>query len=125
MNYDKRQCEEAIKARAKRHQAKVTNMDSQIAEFLRQSAVRSELLTRDENWDVYLTRIQEHVNRSMATLNSARLKLEDPTIWSTEELYRIKSVAIEAKAMINAFNIAISIPGEIIKERKKLTDDLK
>lgn len=89
-----------------------------VSELLRQAAVKSELLTGDDCWDTYMTRLQKEVEKCEQLLRQARAKLEQGDIWDAVELHRIKSVVIESKAMIAAFSIAMHYPKAIIDQHK-------
>ena len=89
---------------------------------LRQAAVKCNWLVKDSKWDTYLTWIQADVDELNAVIESARQKMEDPATVNHDDLMKAKSVLLEAKAMRQALNIAISYPTQIIKDGKDLKD---
>lgn len=123
MRYDKDDWRRVAEKKAQKYAVDTAAQD--FPEYLRQAAVRSELLTKDPHWDIYLTRIQENVNKLQVALAAAQAKLESPEIWDSTELHRIKAVALECRAMIRAFNIAISYPKAIIDAHRESTKEAK
>lgn len=120
MNYDKSQFKHLLDKLAS--EEKVRNSSHSLAahpELLRQAAVKSEALTKDSNWDTYLSRIQKDIESAENMLQQARAKLEDPKVVRYEELIQAKTVILESKAIINALNIAINYPVSIIQAHKK------
>lgn len=115
--YDKKLCRQVLI----KHKLESKTEVQHTAELLRQSAVKSEHLTNDELWDAYISRIQAQIEKLEAMRDQAREELESAGIWDSTELSRIKSVVLEAKAMIKAFNIAISYPKEIINAQLEST----
>lgn len=85
---------------------------------LRQAAVKSKWLLKDSKWDTYLTWIQADIDDLDAMMTSARLILEDPRVVNHDELMRAKNVLLEAKAMKQALNIAITYPSQMLKGKK-------
>lgn len=128
MNYDKAQFRELMESRDELNPQKQARKQpagaglSAYPELLRQAAVKSEALTRDENWNNYLSRIQKDIEGAESMLAQARATLEDPKVMAYEDLMRAKTVVLESKAIINALNIAISYPVHIIEAHKKQKD---
>lgn len=120
MPYDKDICNKV--AEKARNRAKKESVAAYSMEFLRQSAVQSEKLTQYEEWNKYLSYIQNSIDGLNTSIELARTKLEDPRVLDNKDLMAAKIVIIESQAMIKAFTIAINYPTEILKLHKSLED---
>lgn len=118
MNYDKKRVAEVLQRREKTNNREA--LLNATAELLRQSAVKSELLTQDPVWDLYLTRIQKDIDIAEDQLATLRAKLEDPEEFSTETLVKLKSTVLQKKATIEALSAAIQYPKVIMEAQKKV-----
>ena len=71
-------------------------------------------LTHDENWNRYLTYLQGMIERFTSSRDLAKAKLSDSVTWKHEELLKLKSDALVADAMIQAWQLAMDIPKAIM-----------
>ncbi len=71
-------------------------------------------VTRDENWNRYLSYLQGILETWTKARDAARMKLSSPAVWSHEELLKLKCDVLIAGATIEAFQLAIDLPKAIM-----------
>ncbi len=80
-----------------------------------QQAVRAEHLTGNEHWDAYLSFLQAAIDKTTNLLNAHGSILLDPQIVDQDEMLKAKIGRCEAQAAITAWETAMSLPGELMK----------
>ncbi len=83
-------------------------------EMLRRAEVGAKFLTNDENWDVYLSYIQNAIERTEAQLSAFKEGLCDPNITNTDEIMRIKIHAATCAGRIEAMKAMRALPKELM-----------
>jgi len=95
------------------------------SKLLKQAAIKSKWLLNDPKWDTYLTWIQADIEELKKIITASRDVLENPGIVNHDEIMKAKIVLLEAKAMLNAFSIAITYPSQIVEGKKDVEDRIK
>ena len=80
----------------------------------KQSAVRLEHITGDPVWDTYLSYLEAAIEGAQAQADQARRILEDSQIVDHDTILKAKVALNECKAMILAWETALSLPKDII-----------
>ena len=81
-----------------------------------QQAVRAEHLTGNEHWDAYLSFLQAAIERMTIVRDSHRAILLDPQNVDQDAMMKAKIGLCEAEAMMLAWETAMSLPGDLIRD---------
>ena len=96
----------------------------QIRSALAVAPIMEKLTTGNEQWDRYLTYLQGYIGQAEAARVSAQKKLNDPGLWDTEKMTKLKCDIIVADAMIEAFCAAMALPTSLINDAENAREIL-
>lgn len=82
-------------------------------------------LVRSDEWRRYLQILQGVKENAEAAKARALASLSAPGVWDHETLARLKSDALCAQAMIDAWTLAIELPASILDGGEKANEILK
>ena len=85
-------------------------------EWLAQAAVSAEQLMADPHWKVYQQYLAAAVGNTEQNADALRRKLASPLVVDHSEILITKIALAESEAMIRAWNVAISMPKEIMEK---------
>ncbi len=88
-------------------------------ELLRQAAVRAELLTGHSHWDSFLGYIQAAVEETELQRESLISAISDPLLVDRDTIMRMKIALAECKARIEAWQVVIELPKDLVKAGDK------
>ena len=83
-------------------------------EMLRRAEVGAKFLTSDQNWDTYLSYIQNAIERTEAQLSACKEGLCDPDMTNADEIMRIKIHAATCAGRIEAMKAMRALPKELM-----------
>lgn len=86
-----------------------------MARMLAGAAPVMEALTKDANWNRYLTMLQGVAERASAQAESAARKLTDPALWKHEEMLKLKADVLVGEAIVQTLQLAIGLPKAIME----------
>lgn len=98
---------------------KVPDDQRRRAKIVVQQGVNARLLTGNEHWDDYLSYLQAAIDRTMEALDSFDARLTDPSVTNPDELMKAKIGRCECKARIDAWETAMSLPGDLMESGGK------
>ena len=87
--------------------------------MLQRAAVEAKFLTGDHNWDVYLSYIQNAIERTEAQLSVFKDGLCDPDMTNADALMRIKIHAATCTGRIEAMEAMKALPVELMTAGEK------
>lgn len=85
--------------------------------FIEQAALASEHLTSDPVWNVFLQRVQAMVAQERATLAAMAEHIGLPNL-TAEQILQAQRHMVAAKSRIEAWEIILNLPKELIEARK-------
>jgi hypothetical protein len=85
-----------------------------LARLVQGAAVVADKLKRTEEWERYCTYLQGMANKMVGARDTARAKMNDPTVLAHADLLKLKFDAAEADAMVRAWTMAIELPAAIL-----------
>ena len=88
-----------------------------------QAAVSAELLTKDPNWDVYLSYLQHACELIQVGVDQRKAQLEDPRIVDQNTIMQLKISLADLNGQLLACQWAMELPSAI-KDTGKLARDL-
>ena len=101
-------------AKARKSDAPYTNLRQQIhPRFLEQAVVATKNLTGNNEWNVFLQRIQAMCDQERALLNTMADAISGPNL-TNEQISQGQRHMVAAKARIDAWEQVINLPKEIL-----------
>lgn len=83
-----------------------------------------ELLTGDENWDAYLRHVQSLIEQTDKVLNASKEKYFSDLALSDEERRKVFITILLLQERMNAMNLLIQIPKQIMESGKQALNEL-
>ncbi len=115
MSFDRSDWADVLAARGKdRARAERPNL-----ELLGQAEVRMSALTGDRHWDTYLSYIQSAIETTKLQRTQFETSLMDPDLMDSPEILRLKTHINRCSERIIAWESALSLPVDIIREGSK------
>jgi len=116
MQVDRSEWEELQRQEQAKNKRKGNGSDHlAVFEMLHQASVKQEQLTNDDNWNYYLTLIQEWINKTKQHAEDFRIMLESPDFVNADERKRLENHLLRCNERIVVLEATISLPNEIIK----------
>ncbi len=94
-------------------------------EMLHQAAVKSDLLTKDDGWDFYLTLIQSWIEKTELQKNQFKELSLSADIVNEDEQRRIKNYYLQCSERLVVLQEIITIPKQIVEQHEKIALNLK
>ena len=119
--------DEHKKLNIKRQAKSDTQDDIHKIKLAMQAAVSAELLTKDENWDVYLQSLQYAIEMIQKGIEARKAQLEDPRTVDQNLLMQLKISLADLQGQLLALEWAIGLPNSIKstgKLARKLHDNV-
>lgn len=112
MNYDRADYQASIeKAKDERQR----DMMPLIKVLQGAAPVMSELMTKSDVWNRYLSILQGFNDRIKASKQRAEAQLSDPSVWEPYQLMRMKSDGLCADAMLEILQTVMQLPKALIE----------
>ena len=89
-----------------------------------QAAPKMELLTGDENWDAYLRHVQSLIEQTDKVLNASKEKYFSDLALGDEERRKVFITILLLQERMNAMNLLIQIPKQIMESGKQALNEL-
>ena len=83
-----------------------------------------ELLTGDENWDAYLRHVQSLIEQTDKVLNASKEKYFSDLALGDEERRKVFITILLLQERMNAMNLLIQIPKQIMESGKHALNEL-
>ncbi len=101
-----------------------SNLDSRFA-FIEQAAVSIESVTGHQDWDRFLSYVQEAIERFETLADDAREMLCRPSVVNHDQMLAAKISLAEALSARTALEAVINLPKGIMETKEELIDEIK
>lgn len=102
-----------------RPEAKKPDGQRPLLEMLRQTAIRTELLTGSPEWDSFLGYAQAAMEETEAQLQGWIVFITNPVIVDRDQIMQAKIALAECKGRIDAWKAVIELPKDLIETGNK------
>lgn len=106
MPYDRDQLHATLKAKAAERQSAAIPA----LQVVRAAGMIAAHVQTTDEWNRFLSYVQGFRDKAQGAADAARVKQNDPAVWESAELAKLKSQVIEADAQIRAFDLVIGLP---------------
>ena len=89
------------------------------------SAPSMKVLTNSIEWDKYISYLQTELEQVTQLHEKAVEKISSEHVWETEQLFKLKSSILVAKAIIDTLNFCMNLPKAIIEDSLGVNEMIK
>lgn len=112
MSYDRAQFLATVANKAQGRQSDILPVYRMVQAV---GVVMQKLTTASSEWNRYLQLLQGQIERAEAAKITAQSKMNDPAVWDSQALAKLKSDILMTDAMILAWRLAMELPKAIIE----------